>query len=318
MLHKILIQLQEHFNATPKEARGYAVLIILSFFILLLPLFFRLWVIPIVYDPGVIISGMPLINSDSVLTENFTNYSAEHESVISDERVIRLFEFDPNEVTVDQMMDLGIPRFLANRIQNFRSKGGRFRNKEDLLKIYDFPATLYKSLEVYIVIKSTPENINRKNTDRREVGQEKIQSPVKKTQKQGTDRFDLNTADSLQLISIRGIGPVLSSRILKYRQSLGGFHHIEQLKEVYNLDSVAIRELEKNSFIGASVKKLNINQSTQSELLRHPYLRGKRKETGVLLNYIQHHGPLRSESDLFMSRSLDSLTIMKILPYVAF
>lgn len=49
-------------------------------------------------------------------------------------------------------------------------------------------------------------------------------------------KIELNRADSSDLVSLYGIGPILSKRIVKYRKSLGGkFHSVEQLKNVYGL-----------------------------------------------------------------------------------
>lgn len=318
MFHKILILLQQHFNATPKEARGYVVLIIMSFCLLLLPVFFRSCIIPVVYDPGVVISGTPLIKSDSTSRPQYATATDMGGSDNSVSKTSRLFDFDPNLVTVEEMEELGVALFLAKRIENFRSKGGIFREKQDLLKIYDFPATLYKTLEKHIVIESVRRNSSERVTIKSELITEGFTMKNEKSQKKETVRFDLNTVDSLQLIGIRGIGPVLSARILKYRQALGGFYSMEQLREVYKLDSLVIGEIARKAFINEPVSRFNINQSTASELLRHPYLRGKRKEIGILVNYIQNHGPLESEADLLRSKSLDSLTVQNILPYLAF
>jgi competence ComEA-like helix-hairpin-helix protein len=51
-----------------------------------------------------------------------------------------------------------------------------------------------------------------------------------------TMRINLNRADSAELVKLYGIGPVLSKRIIKYRNSLGGkFQSVDQLKNVYGL-----------------------------------------------------------------------------------
>ena len=130
--------------------------------------------------------------------------------------------------------------------------------------------------------------------------------------------FDLNQADSLQLVRIRGIGPVLANRIMKYRNALGGFHHLSQLKEVYRLEPEVIAELEQHSFVKVPTRFLKVNSSNGNELLKHPYLWGKRKEMTRLINYRQQHGTLTSPEDLYKSKSLDSATIQRILPYVDF
>lgn len=65
---------------------------------------------------------------------------------------VRYFYFDPNHLSADSLELLGMPGWLAQRIINYRQKGGQFRKKEDLLKIYHFPDSLYQQLASYIRI----------------------------------------------------------------------------------------------------------------------------------------------------------------------
>lgn len=47
-----------------------------------------------------------------------------------------------------------------------------------------------------------------------------------------TGRLDLNQATEQQLEALPGIGAVLAQRILSYREEIGGFHAVEELKNV--------------------------------------------------------------------------------------
>lgn len=49
---------------------------------------------------------------------------------------------------------------------------------------------------------------------------------------------ELNSATVEELQSLPGIGPVLSARTIKYRESLGGFFSVDQWRSVYGLDSL--------------------------------------------------------------------------------
>src|SRR5665647_1059817 len=53
------------------------------------------------------------------------------------------------------------------------------------------------------------------------------------------NRLDLNSADSLHLLEIPGIGPVFASRIIRYRTLLGGYYAVDQLREVYGMRAVS-------------------------------------------------------------------------------
>lgn len=315
MFRRILLLLQEHFNATPKEARGYVVLISLSFFILLLPSFFRFFVKPLVYDPGVVISGTAINLTELTDATEVTEKQSDADEPV--EVPVSLFAFDPNVVTIDEMVSLGFPLFLAKRVNNYRSKGGQFRKKEDLLKIYDFPVALYNSLERYINMQA-PSYKAEPPVVVNEAVSVSSSNGISKPRNQDRVKFDLNTSDSLQLVGLRGIGPVLSLRILRYRSALGGFHSMNQLYEVYKLDSTVVEEIIGNSYIQKEVTKIEINHCTSADLLKHPYLRGKSKEVGILMNYRLNNGPLLTSGDLMKSKSVDSTTIMKMLPYLKF
>lgn len=50
-----------------------------------------------------------------------------------------------------------------------------------------------------------------------------------------TVRIDINRADTSEWKRLRGIGSVLSKRIVKYRDKCGGFKSVEQLRKIYGL-----------------------------------------------------------------------------------
>jgi len=82
-----------------------------------------------------------------------------------------------------------------------------------------------------------------------------------------------NTCDTLDLQQIRGIGSVTSQRIIRYREQLGGFVRIEQLMEVWGIDSARFVQIAPAFIIDKqNIRKLNINTATIRELQSHPYL----------------------------------------------
>lgn len=66
----------------------------------------------------------------------------------------------------------------------------------------------------------------------------KLQLPIP-----ATHQSNLNTASASDLLPIHGIGPVLSKRIIKYRDAIGGYTNKDQLYKVYGLDSVVALRL---------------------------------------------------------------------------
>lgn len=218
---------------------------------------------------------------------------------------IRLHSFDPNVASVEEFEELGMPQWLAKRIDRFKSKGGKFFKKEDLLKIYDFPEPLYQKLIPYITI-SAPQN--DKFAKRSFILQEKTpKTPAK---------FDLNTVDTTRLIQLKGIGSKLAARIVKYRDILGNFVSTSQIREVYGLDSLVVEEILRYGYINnPQVRKINVNESS-FEQMKHPYL--KPYIAKAIVNFRNQHGKFQSIQDLKAIKLLTPDIIQKLEPYLAF
>lgn len=129
-------------------------------------------------------------------------------------------------------------------------------------------------------------------------------------------KIDLNAADSLALESLPFIGPSLSSRILQYRNRLGGFHSIQQLKEVYGLDSMAFVMLQKHGRLEQPVKPILINVCSFEELAKHPYVGYKLAR--IIVNYRLQHGDFNSAEDLKKIHVMNAEILRKIELYLQF
>jgi competence ComEA-like helix-hairpin-helix protein len=141
-------------------------------------------------------------------------------------------------------------------------------------------------------------------------------SSTTKTQKSPQPKFDLNLADTVQLKSIYGIGPVIARRIITYRSSLGGFIMHEQLYEVWGLDSTVVSRLTDKSVITPDFtpNKLAINHCGEQELARHPYLRTKLAR--AIVNYRLQHGSFEAVEDLTKIAAIDEKAFQRIKPYI--
>ncbi|MDX5438384.1 MAG: helix-hairpin-helix domain-containing protein, partial [Pontibacter sp.] len=111
--------------------------------------------------------------------------------------------------------------------------------------------------------------------------------------------FNINTADTTQLKQIRGIGSKLSARIVKYRNSLGGFHSMAQVREVYGLPPNVVDSLEKYTFLpktNAAPQRLNINKATADELRAHPYVSSNMAR--LIVAYREQHGDYQQVEEI--------------------
>jgi len=84
---------------------------------------------------------------------------------------------------------------------------------------------------------------------------------------------DLNRALAIDLKTIRGIGPVLSERIIEYGHSLNGYTDVNQLYRVYGLDSIVVDRIKEAFEIKSdTIIPMNIRLASREELNTLPYL----------------------------------------------
>jgi len=116
------------------------------------------------------------------------------------------------------------------------------------------------------------------------------------------------------LTNIKGIGPVYSSRIIKYRDLLGGFIAKEQLKEVWGFSEETYQIALPQIVVSDRVQKININKATAEVLKQHPYINWK--IANAIEKYRKANGSYKSVADLNKLHLLDKATIEKISPYL--
>ncbi len=289
------------FGITGKETNAFTVLFVVLVMVLAVPRLVTLWSKP---------DELPE-NDRQQLDSLLASLAADTLS-----KAPVLFGFDPNTISQDSLQLLGFDEHVAGRILRYRQAGGRFYQPQDMLKIYGIDSQLVQQLLPFMVISrvkrpDTPPNVTAVSRAD-SAGRRMMPKQSKKWQP-----FDINRADTAMLQVIRGIGSVLSRRIVKYRSRLGGFVRPEQLYEVYNLDSAVVQKLLEMSFIAADFEpqKLAVNRATVSELADHPYI--SRQQARLIVAYRQQHGPFASVADLSQVYGMDSLTLHNILPYLS-
>ncbi|MDB5020710.1 MAG: hypothetical protein JWQ28_1837 [Pedobacter sp.] len=213
------------------------------------------------------------------------------------------FEFDPNNLDLQGWQKLGLSLKQGQSVINYINKGGKFSKKEDLKKMYTINPALYARLEPFIKIKAA------------EVLKH-ISSYTKRPQK-SLMIYDVNTADTIQLEEIRGVGPAFAKRIANYRDRLGGFNTLVQLLEVYGLDSSKFEEIKGQLKLSSlELRQININTAEFEDLKNHPYL--KYKQVNAIIQYRKQHGKYTSFADLKKVANLPAETVDKLAPYLSF
>lgn len=128
--------------------------------------------------------------------------------------------------------------------------------------------------------------------------------------------MDINTADTAQLKQLPGIGSKLSARIVKYRQVLGGYHRVDQLREVYHMTDRGIASLQESAYVapGNHPRRININGSDAAALAKHPYISWEIARAVVA--HRQDYGEYRSLDDLREVYLMTPKLFEKISPYL--
>lgn len=299
-------KLKKHFEITRKEFRGIIVFLIILLLIYLAPYVFEKLITP----PAKI-----TIETINPKIEEIESFNQKHEdtnndlSIANENHQPTLFNFNPNHLPIEDWMKLGLSEKQARSIKNYESKGGQFRTKADVKKMYVIKAELYEKLEPYIQL---PENKSEYEPQKSFQENKEFSKPAALKVE-----VDIATADSAELTKIGGIGPAFASRIVKYRNRLGGFYKKEQLLEVWGLDSAKYDQIKDQILISSgNLKQININTCTFDEFRNFPYL--SYKQMNAIINYRIQHGNYKSPEDLSKIAILNTDIIQKITPYISF
>jgi competence protein ComEA len=257
---------------------------------------------------------------ESSLPRDFTADKAELDSLLAiwetekeiepttpEKLPITYFAFNPNAASKDELIALGFPDKLASRILNYRTKGGKFKVKADLRKIYGMDSLLYTAIAPHILL---PDKIEYPKSEKKTFADR--EKPVKEK----PVAFNLNEADTIQLQKIYGIGSVLAKRIIKYRDRLGGFFAHAQLTEVHGLDSTVIKKITTASYLPypVMVQTINLNTADENTLATHPYL--SKNIARAIVTYRFQHGKFQSVNDLLHINLIDKRILAKVSPYL--
>jgi len=265
--------LKEYFVFSTGERKGIIWLLTILVLLISLPYFY-----------GVMLPKQPL----EIKITDLKSYDDAQKTLVSyhHETENKLFNFDPNIISDDEFSQLGFSKFNIKTIRNYLSKGGKFRKAEDVKKIFGVKPELFQKLEPFIVIKSAQNN-NHSFSDSTKTQKKYITKKV----------VEINSADSIELVGLYRIGPATASRIIDYRNKLGGFLKLEQLTEIWGFDEDVLYDLNGKVTVDASKAIIhNVNTVSADELKTHPYF--KYKLSNAIVNYRKQHGNFLKMDDL--------------------
>lgn len=316
--------LRDYLSFTKKERTGIFIVIVIIVMCLALPFLYPYLIPDKTVDHSEFareIARLKIQQSDSISgnkyyhknfdDNSYTNYYEPSERNYYPGSKGELFYFDPNTASTGDWKRLGIKEKTANTIQKYLSKGGHFYKPEDIGKIWGLHKEDFARLLPYVRIG----NSIKEYADNKPDFQNNY-SPVNYPDKKPALQIvDINTSDTTGFIALPGIGSKLAQRIIAFREKLGGFYSLDQIRETYGIaDSTFIKLKSKLILTDPSVKKININSATLDDLKSHPYIRYNL--ANAILQYRTQHGNFSSLADIKKIMTVTDEIFNKVSPYL--
>jgi DNA uptake protein ComE-like DNA-binding protein len=218
---------------------------------------------------------------------------------------IEFFNFNPNGLIIDDWLALGLSLEQAEVIKNYENKGGQFRIKADVEKMYTISEEHYQKLKPYIQL---PDELEEKKSYDKNKGRKskKEWKPIIK---------DINLADSAELTEVFGIGPFFAGKIVEHREKLGGYIAKKQLVEIWKFSDSMLIKLDSTLIISeVEPRKMNINTTAADELKNHPYISWSIANSIVSIR--EQHGKYQKLDEIKKSVLIDDSLFIQLSPYL--
>jgi competence ComEA-like helix-hairpin-helix protein len=263
----------------------------------------------------------PIVLVEDSIKTNFEDYQAKQDSIHKakwkktykrDTIEIRMQMFDPNTVDSVTLLHLGFKPWQAKNMLKYRAKGRRYRQKEDMKKLYGMTDSMYIALEPYICIQQDSIAVDSAQVDTIHLDSLPKWRSIKKD-----TILNLRTADTTELKLIRGIGSYRAKMIVRYREQLGGYARVEQILEARGMDKVVADSILPHFYIDSVVlNKMPVNKIRPEVLHRHPYL--SFEQAKAIYEYRRRHIRIKSAEELKKIKGLSPTDIEKISIYLDF
>ncbi|MCL7987550.1 helix-hairpin-helix domain-containing protein [Sphingobacterium sp. lm-10] len=301
-------RLQDFFNLTYKERNGFLV--------------FTIFILGLVLVPSI----WSLLPKDPIPEYKLQVFPSSHPNLIPENatanipnEIQSIQPFNPNRLPSSEWAKMGLSAKQIAVIHRYEERGGTFREKGDVQKMYVIDDVLYRRIAPFIRIPSGKHERNKISRDQfvLPLSRKSVRAVYPASGVDTSVRIEVNLADTTDWKMLRGIGSVYAARIVRYRELLGGFHQLEQLREVYGLPEERLEGWLKQLYLESPrLRKIQINHWSADEMQRHPYISKKQAERVV--NYRNQHGAYQSVDDMRKILVLDTDFFVKIEAYLDF
>lgn len=178
-------------------------------------------------------------------------------------RVPIKYPFNPNFITDYQAYIYSIDEKTLLALRAYRNADKWINSVADFQKVTNWEDARVREIEPYLKFPDwVKESENNKSTSTQNKQNERLV------------KTDLNNASKEDLLTVPGIGEVLSSRIIDWRERLDGFSDTLQFNHIYGLNDWAKSNLSKYFYITPSTihPNLNVNKTSASDLATIPGL----------------------------------------------
>ncbi|MDX1543697.1 MAG: helix-hairpin-helix domain-containing protein [Christiangramia sp.] len=239
--------LRSHFALSKRQQNGIFVLVILI----------------VVFQVFLLFDFFTGSEPESIPSAEIVTFQRQLDSLnkIDVKRKDTLYPFNPNFITDFKAYQLGMNVQETDRLLAYRNADKWINSAEEFHKVTGISDSLLKVISPSFRFPAWTQK------------SASSEAQVRKIQISNSEVADLNSASAEDLIKVKGVGEVLSRRIVKYRQSIGGFRDPVQLYDVYGLSPEVIQNINRQFQLLTrpdSVVK-NINEVTAAELAEMPY-----------------------------------------------
>jgi DNA uptake protein ComE-like DNA-binding protein len=205
--------------------------------------------------------------------------------------VVKVYPFNPNFITDYKGYKLGMSVREIDRLLEYRKENKYVNSPKEFQAVTQVSDSL---LNVIVPYFKFPDWVKNKVSNNRYVKYETNVSA--KNEKSAV--IDINKATQEELIKIYGIGDVISLRILKLKENLGGFVSMEQMNDVWGLSPEVIEALNFHFKVYAlpAVHKIDINNASLKEIAQFTYFRYALAKEIVI--YRSMNGDIKNIEDL--------------------
>ena len=210
--------------------------------------------------------------------------------------------FTIDTVSEEYLMRWGLSRRQAQVLINYRDRAGGIHNEEKLRSCYVLDSVVADRMIEYIVFTNPTESLPAERLPRKE---------------EKSERVEINRADSAALVSVDGIGAKSAEVILRYRELLGGFYSLEQLRELKIItESNFERILQEISCDSCEIRKIDINFAGLKNLAEHPYISDRALRRIVKLRQLK--GGWSRIEEMIDDKIFSEEEAKRLVPYLRF